>query len=135
MDGVAEVRQLDDTTLQWVAVIGGVKREWRAVILERGTQREGRVGGHGRHYERGRRVLRAGRASADDREPAARVRTRGRGRDRRRQGRPGRTARAGGPRARSGVEGRQWRRGGGGEGDRGRGGRRGGGRGGGQSQV
>src|SRR3954468_17583647 len=34
MDGVAEVRQLDDTTLQWVAVIGGIKREWRAVILE-----------------------------------------------------------------------------------------------------
>ena len=34
MDGVAEVRQLDDTTLQWVAVIGGVKRQWRAVILE-----------------------------------------------------------------------------------------------------
>ena len=34
MDGVAEVRQLDDTTLRWVAVIGGVKRQWRAVILE-----------------------------------------------------------------------------------------------------
>src|SRR3954451_8478051 len=34
MDGIAEVRQLDDTTLQWVAVIGGVRREWRAVILE-----------------------------------------------------------------------------------------------------
>src|SRR3954468_2105373 len=34
MDGVSEVRQVDDTTLQWVAVIGGVKREWRAVILE-----------------------------------------------------------------------------------------------------
>jgi hypothetical protein len=34
MDGVAEVRQLDETTLQWVAVIGGVKRQWRAVILE-----------------------------------------------------------------------------------------------------
>src|SRR3954454_22790750 len=34
MDSVSEVRQLDDTTLQWVAVIGGVRREWRAVILE-----------------------------------------------------------------------------------------------------
>src|SRR3954470_16268987 len=34
MDGVSEVRQLDDTTLEWVAVIGGVKRQWRAAILE-----------------------------------------------------------------------------------------------------
>src|SRR3954453_3504093 len=34
MDGVAEVRQLDDTTLQWVAVVGGIKREGPAVILE-----------------------------------------------------------------------------------------------------
>ena len=34
MDGVAEVRQLDAKTLQWVAVIGGVKREWQAKILE-----------------------------------------------------------------------------------------------------
>ena len=34
MDGVAEVRQLDATMLQWVAVIGGVKREWQAKILE-----------------------------------------------------------------------------------------------------
>src|SRR4051794_35906797 len=34
MDGVSEVRQVDDTTLEWVAVIGGVRREWRAVILE-----------------------------------------------------------------------------------------------------
>jgi len=36
LDGVAEVRQLDDTTLRWVAVIGGVKRQWSAVILEQG---------------------------------------------------------------------------------------------------
>src|SRR5215213_9021785 len=34
MDGVAEVRQLDATTLEWVAVIGGVKRKWQATILE-----------------------------------------------------------------------------------------------------
>jgi len=34
MGGVAEVRQIDDTTLHWVAEIGGVKREWDATILE-----------------------------------------------------------------------------------------------------
>jgi len=34
MGGVSEVRQLDDTTLHWVAEIGGVKREWDASILE-----------------------------------------------------------------------------------------------------
>ena len=34
MGGISEVRQLDDTTLHWVAEIGGVKREWRATILE-----------------------------------------------------------------------------------------------------
>ena len=34
MSGVSEVRQLDDTTLHWVAEIGGVKREWRANLLE-----------------------------------------------------------------------------------------------------
>jgi carbon monoxide dehydrogenase subunit G len=34
MGGISEVRQLDDTTLHWVAEIGGVKREWRARILE-----------------------------------------------------------------------------------------------------
>src|SRR4051794_33546613 len=34
MDGISEVRQLDERTLHWVAVIGGVKREWQAVVLE-----------------------------------------------------------------------------------------------------
>jgi uncharacterized membrane protein len=34
MGGISEVRQIDDTTLQWVAEIGGVKREWTATILE-----------------------------------------------------------------------------------------------------
>ncbi len=34
MGGISEVRQLDDTTLHWVAEIGGVRREWRATILE-----------------------------------------------------------------------------------------------------
>ena len=34
MGGISEVRQLDDTTLHWVAEIGGVKREWQAEILE-----------------------------------------------------------------------------------------------------
>jgi uncharacterized protein YndB with AHSA1/START domain len=34
MGGISEVRQLDDMTLHWVAEIGGVKREWKARILE-----------------------------------------------------------------------------------------------------
>jgi len=34
MGGVSEVRQLDDTTLHWVAEIGGVKRQWQARILD-----------------------------------------------------------------------------------------------------
>jgi uncharacterized membrane protein len=34
MEGVAEVRQLDDTHLHWVAEIGGSRREWDAEITE-----------------------------------------------------------------------------------------------------
>lgn len=34
MDGVEEVRQLDDTHLHWVASIAGVKREWDATITD-----------------------------------------------------------------------------------------------------
>jgi uncharacterized membrane protein len=34
MDGVEEVRQLDDTRLHWVASIGGRRAEWDAKILE-----------------------------------------------------------------------------------------------------
>jgi uncharacterized protein YndB with AHSA1/START domain len=34
MGGVQQVRQLGDSTLHWVAEIGGVKREWTATILE-----------------------------------------------------------------------------------------------------
>ena len=34
MAGVKSVTQLDDTHLHWVADIGGVKREWDAVITE-----------------------------------------------------------------------------------------------------
>ena len=34
MEGVESVRQLDDTHLQWVAEIGGKKREWKAQIAE-----------------------------------------------------------------------------------------------------
>jgi hypothetical protein len=35
MDGVEEVRQLDDTHLQWVASVGGKRNEWKAEITER----------------------------------------------------------------------------------------------------
>jgi uncharacterized membrane protein len=34
MDGVEEVRQLDDNTLYWRASIAGVEREWHAEIVE-----------------------------------------------------------------------------------------------------
>jgi uncharacterized membrane protein len=34
MEGVEEVRQLDDTHLHWVAEIAGQRREWRAEITE-----------------------------------------------------------------------------------------------------
>jgi uncharacterized membrane protein len=34
MDGVEEVRQLDDTHLHWVADFGGSRHEWDAVITE-----------------------------------------------------------------------------------------------------
>ena len=34
MDGVEEVRQLDDTHLQWKATVGGRTKEWQAEISE-----------------------------------------------------------------------------------------------------
>src|SRR5919108_2435502 len=34
MEGVKEVRQLDDAHLQWVADVGGETREWNAEITE-----------------------------------------------------------------------------------------------------
>lgn len=34
MDGIEEVRQLDDTHLHWVASLGGARHEWDAEIVE-----------------------------------------------------------------------------------------------------
>jgi uncharacterized membrane protein len=34
MDGIKEVRQIDDTHLHWVAVFGGQEHEWHAEITE-----------------------------------------------------------------------------------------------------
>src|SRR5918992_348113 len=34
MEGVKQVRQIDDTTLHWIAEIGGQEREWKARIAE-----------------------------------------------------------------------------------------------------
>ncbi len=34
MEGVESVTQLDDTHLHWIAEIGGVRREWDAVVTE-----------------------------------------------------------------------------------------------------
>ena len=40
MEGVEEVRQLDDTTLTWVASVGGKRAEWQAEILEQHPDRQ-----------------------------------------------------------------------------------------------
>lgn len=34
MEGVEQIRQIDDTNLHWVAEIGGVRREWDARVTE-----------------------------------------------------------------------------------------------------
>jgi len=39
MEGVKEVRQINDTELQWRAEIAGKEREWRAKILEQEPNR------------------------------------------------------------------------------------------------
>ena len=40
MAGVEQVKQLNDTTLHWIAKIAGVKREWDAAILEQVPDRK-----------------------------------------------------------------------------------------------
>jgi uncharacterized membrane protein len=40
MDGVEQVRQLDDTRLHWVASVGGRRAEWDAKILEQHPDRQ-----------------------------------------------------------------------------------------------
>jgi uncharacterized membrane protein len=40
MQGVEEVRQLDDTRLHWVASVGGRRAEWNAKILEQHPDRQ-----------------------------------------------------------------------------------------------
>jgi uncharacterized membrane protein len=40
MEGVEEVRQLDDTRLHWVASVGGKRSEWDAKILEQHPDRQ-----------------------------------------------------------------------------------------------
>ena len=40
MEGVEEVRQLDDTRLHWVATVGGRRAEWDAKILEQHPDRQ-----------------------------------------------------------------------------------------------
>jgi uncharacterized membrane protein len=39
MEGVEEVRQLDDTRLEWVAEVAGQTREWEAKIVEQEPDR------------------------------------------------------------------------------------------------
>lgn len=40
MEGVEEVRQLDDTRLHWVATVAGKRAEWDAKILEQHADRQ-----------------------------------------------------------------------------------------------
>jgi uncharacterized membrane protein len=40
MDGVEEVRQLDDTLLHWVSTVGGRRAEWDAKIVEQHPDRQ-----------------------------------------------------------------------------------------------
>ncbi len=39
MEGVEEVKQLDDTRLHWTAQIGGQRREWYSKIMEQEPDR------------------------------------------------------------------------------------------------
>ena len=39
MDGIVEVKQLDDTHLQWVADIDGERKEWKAEVIEQEPDR------------------------------------------------------------------------------------------------
>jgi len=36
MDGIKQVRQLDDRTLEWVADVAGTEKRWKATITEIG---------------------------------------------------------------------------------------------------
>ena len=57
MDGVEEVRQLDDTHLHWVAEFGGTRHEWDAEITEQKPGRARRLAEHRRQGQRrGRHV-------------------------------------------------------------------------------
>ena len=39
MDGIVEVKQLDDTHLHWVADIDGERKEWKAEVVEQEPDR------------------------------------------------------------------------------------------------
>ena len=39
MDGIVEVKQLDDTHLQWVADIDGERKQWKAEVIEQEPDR------------------------------------------------------------------------------------------------
>src|SRR5205814_945335 len=53
MEGVREVRQLDDKRLHWRAKIGGKEKEWEAEIFEQGRAETGAWRGeiHGRDVQ------------------------------------------------------------------------------------
>ena len=69
MDGVKQVQQLDDTTLEWKADINGIDRSWRAEITEQepdrviawrstsGSRNDGRVSFESLDAERARATL------------------------------------------------------------------------------
>ena len=39
MEGIEDVVQIDDTHIQWVAEVGGERREWKAEIVEQEPDR------------------------------------------------------------------------------------------------
>ena len=62
MEGVDEVKQLDNSLLHWAATVGGKKAEWEAKIVEQEPEPPDRLG-VGRRQEHARhRQLRGGRA-------------------------------------------------------------------------
>ena len=60
MEGIVEVKQLDDTHLHWVADIDGERTEWKAEVTEQEPDRVDRLA-----IGRGAREQRTGRVRAD----------------------------------------------------------------------
>ena len=104
MDGVEEVRQLDDRRLHWVADFGGSRHEWDAEITEQIPGGARRVAQHRRQGQRRRRDLPQARRRPHPRDGADGLGARGHQGEDRRQARRRRPARQGRPRALQGAD-------------------------------